>query len=63
VTVDLINETDAAELVHWHGQIVPADVDGAAEERNRVVPARGTLRYRLTPAAGGRAGSTRIPWG
>jgi FtsP/CotA-like multicopper oxidase with cupredoxin domain len=53
VTVDLINETDAAELVHWHGQIVPADVDGAAEEKSRVVPARGTLRYRLTPQPAG----------
>jgi len=31
VTVDLFNDTDSPELVHWHGLIVPADVDGAEE--------------------------------
>jgi FtsP/CotA-like multicopper oxidase with cupredoxin domain len=53
VTVDLFNDTDAPELVHWHGQIIPADVDGAAEERSLVVPAHGHLRYRLTPQPSG----------
>jgi FtsP/CotA-like multicopper oxidase with cupredoxin domain len=53
VTVDLINETNAAELVHWHGQIIPADIDGAQEEKSRVVPAFGHVRYRLTPQPGG----------
>src|ERR1700730_5309671 len=27
VTVDVFNETDTPELVHWHGQIIPSDVD------------------------------------
>ena len=53
VTVDLFNETDTPELVHWHGQIIPADVDGAAEEKSLVVPAHGKLRYRLTPQPAG----------
>ena len=53
VTVDLINATDTPELVHWHGQIVPASVDGAAEEKSLVVPAQGKLRYRLTPQPSG----------
>jgi FtsP/CotA-like multicopper oxidase with cupredoxin domain len=53
VTVDLSNDTDSPELVHWHGQIVPADVDGAAEEKSLVVPANGHLRYRLTPQPSG----------
>jgi FtsP/CotA-like multicopper oxidase with cupredoxin domain len=53
VTVDLFNDTDTAELVHWHGQIIPADVDGAAEEKSLMVPARGHLRYRLTPQPAG----------
>jgi len=53
VTVDLFNDTDAPELVHWHGQIIPADVDGAAEEQSLVVPANGHLRYRLTPQPAG----------
>jgi FtsP/CotA-like multicopper oxidase with cupredoxin domain len=53
VTVDLFNDTDLPELVHWHGQIIPADVDGAAEEKSLVVPANGRLRYRLTPGPSG----------
>ena len=53
VTVDLFNDTDAPELVHWHGQIVPAAVDGAAEERSLAVPAQGHIRYRLTPQPAG----------
>src|ERR1035438_5952986 len=53
VTVDLFNDLDAPELVHWHGQIIPADMDGAAEENSRVVPAHGHLRYRLTPRPSG----------
>ena len=37
VTVDLFNDTDVAELVHWHGQIIPAEIDGAAEEKSLAV--------------------------
>src|SRR5579859_7335712 len=33
VTVDLFNDADASELVHWHGQIIPARLDGAEEEK------------------------------
>ena len=32
VTVDIFNETDTPEQLHWHGQKVSTDVDGAAEE-------------------------------
>jgi FtsP/CotA-like multicopper oxidase with cupredoxin domain len=53
VTVDLFNDTDTPEFVHWHGQIIPADVDGAEEEKSLVVPAHGKLRYRLTPRPAG----------
>ena len=52
-TVDLFNDTDTPEFVHWHGQIIPADVDGAAEEKSLAVPAHGHLRYRLTPQPAG----------
>src|SRR5689334_18616955 len=45
VTVDLFNATDTPELVHWHGQLVPAAVDGAEEEQSLFVPAHGKLRY------------------
>jgi FtsP/CotA-like multicopper oxidase with cupredoxin domain len=53
VTVDLFNDTDTSELVHWHGQIVPAAVDGAAEEKSLEVPPHGHLRYQLTPQPAG----------
>src|SRR5258706_6805660 len=49
VTVDIFNDTDTPEYVHWHGMIIPADVDGAEEEESLVAPPRGHLRYRLTP--------------
>jgi FtsP/CotA-like multicopper oxidase with cupredoxin domain len=53
VTVDLFNDTEASELVHWHGQIIPASVDGAAEEKSLEVPAHGHIRYQLTPQPAG----------
>src|ERR1022692_2370970 len=53
VTVDLFNDTGTPELVHWHGLMVPADVDGAEEEKSMVTPAQGHLRYQLTPQPAG----------
>jgi len=44
VVVDIHNDTDAPELVHWHGQMIPSDVDGAAEEGSPFVPAHGMRR-------------------
>ena len=28
VTIDIFNDTDTPEQLHWHGQRVPTDVDG-----------------------------------
>jgi hypothetical protein len=44
VTVDIFNDTDVPEQLHWHGQMVPVDVDGAAEEGTPFVPAHGKRR-------------------
>lgn len=52
-TVEMFNETPVSELVHWHGFQIPADLDGAEEEGSSEVPARGRLRYRLTPYPSG----------
>src|SRR5579871_4495217 len=41
------------ELVHWHGQIVAAMVDGALEEKSLDVPAHGHIRYQFTPQPSG----------
>ena len=53
VTVDLFNDTDTPELVHWHGMIVPVEVDGADEEKSMAVGPHEHLRYRLTPNPAG----------
>ena len=39
VTVDVHNDTDTPEQLHWHGQSIPSDVDGAAEEGTPFIPA------------------------
>ncbi|MDB6087088.1 MAG: multicopper oxidase, type 2 [Gammaproteobacteria bacterium] len=53
VVVDLFNETDTPEQVHWHGQRISSDVDGAAEEGTPFVPAHGTLRVSFVPNPSG----------
>lgn len=52
-TVDIFNDTDTEELVHWHGLMVSAEVDGAAEEGTPPVPAHGQRRYTFVPKPAG----------
>jgi FtsP/CotA-like multicopper oxidase with cupredoxin domain len=53
VTVDVINDTDTPEFVHWHGLFVPSEVDGAEEEGTPPVPPNGRRRYQFTPKPAG----------
>ncbi len=53
VTVDLYNDTDTPELVHWHGQMIPSDVDGASEEGTPFVPPHGMRRVSFVPHPSG----------
>jgi FtsP/CotA-like multicopper oxidase with cupredoxin domain len=53
VVVDVSNETDTPEQLHWHGQTIPADVDGAAEEGTPFIPAHGRRRIVFTPGPAG----------
>ena len=53
VVVDIHNDTDTPEQLHWHGQTVPVDVDGAAEEGTPYIPARGLRRIAFTPGPAG----------
>ncbi len=53
VVVDIHNDTDTPEQLHWHGQFLPDDVDGAAEEGTPYVPARGMRRIALVPRPSG----------
>ena len=51
--VDIHNDTDTPELVHWHGQMIPSEVDGAAEEGSPFVPPHGTRRIAFVPKPAG----------
>jgi FtsP/CotA-like multicopper oxidase with cupredoxin domain len=53
VVIDIHNETDTPEQVHWHGQRVPADVDGASEEGTPFVPAHGMRQIAFVPGPAG----------
>ncbi len=53
VIVDIFNDTGVAEQLHWHGQEVPVDVDGAAEEGTPYIPAHGMRRIAFTPGPSG----------
>ena len=53
VTVEIHNDTDAPEQLHWHGQKVSTDVDGAVEEGTPDIPAHGVRRITFTPRPAG----------
>jgi FtsP/CotA-like multicopper oxidase with cupredoxin domain len=52
-TVDVFNDTDTPEQLHWHGQRVSPEVDGAAEEGTPFIPAHGMRRLSFTPNPSG----------
>jgi FtsP/CotA-like multicopper oxidase with cupredoxin domain len=53
VVIDIQNDTDTPEQLHWHGQTVSVDVDGASEEGTPFIPAHGTRRIAFTPCPAG----------
>jgi FtsP/CotA-like multicopper oxidase with cupredoxin domain len=53
VTVDVVNETDVPEYVHWHGLLVPSEVDGVEEEGTPPVPPHGRRRYQFVARPAG----------
>lgn len=61
VGVEVVNDTDVPEYVHWHGLFVPSDVDGVEEEGTPPVPPHGRRRYQFTakPAATTRKSFSR----
>lgn len=65
--VEVHNDSGTPEQLHWHGQMVSADVDGAAEEGTPSVPARGMRRIVFTPRPSGfrfyHTGRCRSPRG
>ncbi len=53
VAVEVVNDTDVPEYVHWHGLFVPSDVDGAEEEGTPPVPPHGRRRYQFVARPAG----------
>jgi len=53
VTIDINNQTDTPEQLHWHGQFLPTDVDGAAEEGTPFIPPHGSRRITFVPRPSG----------
>src|ERR1700749_4020068 len=51
--VDIYNDTDRPEQLHWHGQSLPVDVDGSAEEGTPYIPQHGMRRLSFTPGPSG----------
>jgi FtsP/CotA-like multicopper oxidase with cupredoxin domain len=53
VTIDVHNDTDIPEQLHWHGQSIPSDVDGSAEEGTPFIPPHGSRRISFVPRPAG----------
>ena len=53
VGVEVVNDTDVPEFVHWHGLLVPSDVDGAEEEGTPPVPPHGRRHYQFVAKPAG----------
>jgi len=53
VSVEVINDTDTPELVHWHGMLIPPEVDGTEEEGAPFVLPHQKRRFNLTPGPAG----------
>jgi FtsP/CotA-like multicopper oxidase with cupredoxin domain len=53
VTIDVVNDTDVPEYVHWHGLFLPPEVDGVEEEGTPPVPPHGRRRYQYVARPAG----------
>jgi len=53
VTVDVYNDTDTPEVVHWHGQKIAPAVDGSIEEGTPAIAPRAHRRFQFKPGPSG----------
>jgi FtsP/CotA-like multicopper oxidase with cupredoxin domain len=49
VSIDIRNDTDIPDIIHWHGLYVPSDADGAMEEGSPMVEPGQSVRYTFVP--------------
>jgi FtsP/CotA-like multicopper oxidase with cupredoxin domain len=52
-TIEIYNDTNTPEQLHWHGQQIPSDVDGSAEEGTPFIPPHGMRRITFTSGPSG----------
>ncbi len=53
ISIDVLNQTDSPEIVHWHGLWIPSSVDGAMAEGSPMIAPQGRQRYSFTPIPSG----------
>jgi FtsP/CotA-like multicopper oxidase with cupredoxin domain len=53
VTIDVYNDSNIPELVHWHGLWIPPEVDGSAEEGTPMLAPHAHQRYQFVPRPAG----------
>jgi FtsP/CotA-like multicopper oxidase with cupredoxin domain len=53
VAIEIHNKLDRPEIVHWHGQEIPVDVDGAMEEGAPMIAPGSSTRIQFTPKPSG----------
>ncbi len=51
VTIEVCNDSDVPELVHWHRLMVPSEGDGTMEEGTPMVPVGARPRYSIRTLA------------
>lgn len=49
IIIDVTNHSGDPEIVHWHGQWIPPDQDGAMEEGSPMIAPGSSQRYHFTP--------------
>ena len=49
VSIDIRNDTDIDDIIHWHGLYVPSAADGAMEEGSPMVGRGAAQRYTFSP--------------
>ena len=53
ISIDVLNETDIEEVVHWHGLNIPSSVDGSMEEGTPPVAPHSSARYTFAATPSG----------
>jgi FtsP/CotA-like multicopper oxidase with cupredoxin domain len=52
-SIEIRNMSGDPEVVHWHGLMLPPEIDGAMEEGTPMIAAGATTRYTMTPRPAG----------